>query len=182
MFGRSFALTGILVLAGLSAGAASVRAHALEVECEPLPGHKVRVTSWYSARPKSFPAQDARVRVYGPDHHLLAEGRTDEQGIFIFTYASAEPLEVEVYQNGHRKAQKLTPSGGASSDRAAAQERGGPAPRTLVGSREQDSSAWVKDVLVGVGFLLALAAFVLGVRNARTLRRLEKSEQGTRPR
>jgi hypothetical protein len=35
----------------------------------------------------------------------------------------------------------------------------------------------LKDVLVGVGFLLALGAFVLSVRNARQLRRLRQSKE-----
>jgi hypothetical protein len=33
----------------------------------------------------------------------------------------------------------------------------------------------VKDVLVGVGFLLAVAAFVLSLRNARQLRELQRT-------
>jgi nickel transport protein len=41
------------------------------------------------------------------------------------------------------------------------------------------SSPWpLKDVLIGVGFLLAVAAFVLGVRNARELRRLRQQGPG----
>jgi hypothetical protein len=37
----------------------------------------------------------------------------------------------------------------------------------------------VKDVLVGVGFLLALAAFVLSLWNARQLRRFRSGRRGT---
>lgn len=43
--------------------------------------------------------------------------------------------------------------------------------RTPTGERSQ---VGVKEVLIGVGFLLALAAFVLSLRNARQLRELKK--------
>ncbi len=42
---------------------------------------------------------------------------------------------------------------------------------------ERDSGVPVKDVLVGVGFLLAVAAFLLSLRNAQKLRALARPEK-----
>jgi cobalt/nickel transport system permease protein len=164
----------LAVAAGLLVPAGEARAHALMVDCEVLPGQKVRVSSWYSARPKSFPAQEARVRVYGPDNRLLTEGQTDDKGLFEFSYPKPEPLTVEVYQLGHRQTVALF--------QAAADGIGPAAPKSAEGSGEVFSSAGqheqsvVRDVLIGVGFLLALAAFVLSLRNARRLRALQGPE------
>jgi cobalt/nickel transport system permease protein len=147
----------------------TARAHALLMECEVLPGHKVRVVAWYSARPKSFPAQEARVRVYSTGEHLLIAGKTDEKGTFIFSYERPEPLTVEVYQLGHRQVVSLF---GSAAELTAAGPSSPDAPRTSVfvpAGKEE-----LKDVVTGIGFLLALAAFVLSVRNARRLRALRQ--------
>jgi cobalt/nickel transport system permease protein len=158
----------LAVAAGLLVPAGRAQAHALEAECEVLPGNKVRVSAWYSARPHSFPAQEARVRVLGPGDRVLREGQTDEKGQFVFRYERQEPLTVEVYQEGHRKVVALF---GAQPSPSAAESDAGTAP--VVGSAAGPHEEPVlKDVLIGVGFLLALAAFVLSVRNARHLRAL----------
>jgi hypothetical protein len=41
---------------------------------------------------------------------------------------------------------------------------------------ERDSGFPVKDLMVGVGFVLAAAAFILSLRNAQKLRRLAHPE------
>jgi cobalt/nickel transport system permease protein len=169
----------LAVAGGLLVPARAARAHALEADWDPLPGHKVRITSWYSARPRSFPAQGARVRVFGPENHRpVAEGQTDDKGVFVFHYEKQEPLTVEVYQEGHLKTLRLFEGGtaGTVAD-SPGQDGAGPAgrqtvPPTLPAGRHEESV--LRDVLIGVGFLLALAAFVLSVRNGRRLRALAR--------
>ena len=48
-------------------------------------------------------------------------------------------------------------------------------PSAAVPLAERESGTTVKDVLVGVGFLLALAGFVLSLRNAQKLRAMGRS-------
>jgi hypothetical protein len=79
------------------------------------------------------------------------------------------------------------PGGGAAEAPAAVVKRT-PPPETAAGGEpfaaerplaDRSVPLPLKDVLIGIGFLLAVAAFVLGVRNARELRRLR--QQGPRP-
>jgi cobalt/nickel transport system permease protein len=156
----------LFVSFGLLAAAQPAHAHTLEVECELLAGNKVLVSSRYLARPRSFPAQQAQVHVYGPDKQIVAQGRTNNNGEFIFHYAKKEPLTVEVYQEGHRQTVTLF------SEVAPSAAQGTTAPK-VYSSREQHDQPWLRDSLIGIGFVLALAAFVLSVRNARRLRALE---------
>jgi cobalt/nickel transport system permease protein len=164
----------VLVSAGLLGSARPARAHALLVECETLPENKVKVSSWYSARPRSFPAQEAQVRVYGPDKYIVAEGKTDEKGEFVFHYAKQEPLRVEVDQEGHRATVVLFDKDTETTSSAPAGS-GTTAPQ-VYSSLEQHEQPWLRDTLTGIGFVLALAAFVLSVRNARRLRDLQKAQ------
>jgi hypothetical protein len=142
-----------------------------------LPGKKVEVASRYKLIPRSVPAEGARVRVFRPDGRLLVEGRTDEQGKFLFSYEKVESLRVEVYQDGHLAEARLAAA--ALGNPSGAE----PATRPQPGEDPADSH-WredVKDVLVGVGFLLAAGAFVLSLRNARRLRDLKKTLEGRAP-
>lgn len=170
---RYGALTGLAVLALLLlAGAA--RAHRLEAEYRVLPDHKVQVESWFDLGGDS--PRGARVRVLRADGSLLTEGKLNGEGVFVFAYGEAEPLRVVVDAGaGHRKvlevaAQELTP--GAAAAPGSPGEDAGPA---FPGPRaDRSARVSVKDVLVGVGFLLAVAAFVLSLRNARQLRELKR--------
>jgi hypothetical protein len=89
MFRRSGPLTTAVLL--LLAGPA--HAHRLEAEAVVRPFGLVQVESWYETGdlPRS-----ARVEVFGPDGQRLLEGRTDNQGAFVFPYGGAGPLRVEV--------------------------------------------------------------------------------------
>lgn len=178
-----------LVLAAIVVTAAPVRAHRLVAAYQALPGNKVRVSARYKVIPKSIPAQDARVRVFRPGDKLLAEGRTDDNGQFNFSYATVEPLRVEVYQEGHREEILI---GASELETASAQAdialdtpspaRIGPPDGKDPGAStapEEGARSWIKDILVGIAFLLALAAFLLSLRNARALARLKNgSAQG----
>jgi hypothetical protein len=159
-------MTALLLAAG------EARAHRLVVECSVLPGQKVLVSSRYKAIPRSIPAQEARVRVFRADGQVLVEGQTDEQGQFLFSYPKAEPLRIEVYQDGHRAEAELPAAElgnvSATEEKARPAKEGTPAED---GWREE-----IKEVLVGISFLLAAAAFFLSLRNARKLRELKQGK------
>lgn len=177
MFGRCVALTLLsLVLCPWSLA----RAHRLDAEYVVLPGHKVQVECWFETGDSP---RAAKVQVFRAGGQLLAEGQLNDQGLFIFSFQDVEPLTVVVNAGaGHRKelripATRLTsimaPNGqevGVGKDAA---DSSAPVPRV-----DRSSPGSIKDVLVGVGFLLALAAFVLSLRNARRVRELMR----TRPR
>ncbi|HJT78567.1 MAG TPA: hypothetical protein VJ739_15285, partial [Gemmataceae bacterium] len=110
---------------------------------------------------------------------------------FVFTYGEPEALKVVVDAVGHRKELDIAERELAQSEApaTAAKSRGAPA-STAPGSvdpkpfADRSPRVSVKDVLIGVGFLLAVAAFVLSLRNARQLRELKQThpEEGARPR
>jgi hypothetical protein len=174
---RIHSLTGLALLAGillLLFPAGEARAHRLNAQVFLLPEHKVQVESWFDNDTKP---RGAKVEVFKANGPLLARGQLDEQGIFVFTLAELEPFRVVVSAGeGHRKEvtisgdelaakQTVTPSGSAQT--------ASPAPIPLA---EHASGEQVKDVLIGVGFLLALAAFILSLRNARQLKELRQSQ------
>jgi hypothetical protein len=154
----------LLATAGL---ASEARAHRLEGEYQVLPGGKVRVEAWFET---GDAPRGAKVRVFRPDGGpLLPEpGAMDAQGVYVFAYDRAERLRVVISAGeGHRKeltipAAELASPGSAGADAAPARERGRELP--------------IKDLLLGITFLLALGAFVLSLRNARRLRALSRPE------
>lgn len=173
MHGRIAPLTRLAVLVLLLAAPGPARAHRLEAEYRVLPGNKVQVESWFDLTGDS--PKGAQVRVYRADGQLLTDGKLDEQGLFVFSYQEPESLRVVVSAGaGHQKelmipARALGADGTAAAPKEAPGMSNPPEPFADRGARVS-----VKDVLAGVGFLLALAAFVLSVRNARDLRRLQR--------
>jgi hypothetical protein len=168
-----------LLLAGLitvaTAGHAS--AHRLEAEYHVLPDGKVQIESWFDLTGNS--PKGAVVQVFRADGQALTEGRLDSQGIYVFTVKAPEPLRVVVSAgDGHRK-ELVIPAAELRQSKAnsepdvafAADQASSPAPVPMA---DRSSRVSIKDVLIGIGFLLALAAFVLSVRNARRLGELKK--------
>jgi cobalt/nickel transport system permease protein len=164
----------------LSPGAAW--AHALNAEYRVDPANQsVWVESWFSGG--AIP-RNASVRVFRSDGALYCEGKMDGKGQFSFHYEKAEPLRVVVDASlGHVKELKIPPEALAPAADTIKSEPGAkpdtepPAPEPFV---SRDTGLPLKDILAGVGFLLALAAFVMSLFNARRLRQLT-SPPGTRP-
>ncbi len=162
----------------------SARAHRLEGEYRVLPGGKVLVESWFDLTGDS--PHGARVTVSRSDGRLLAEGELDAGGRFVFAYTTAEALHVAVSAGaGHRKdldipaaelAQGLSPTTTAGEP-ASAPGDGPPAPPPAI---DRGPRVSVRDVLTGVGFVLAAAAFALSIRNARRLRHLARESRRRR--
>jgi hypothetical protein len=161
----------LLVALSFLLAAGTAHAHRLDAAFVVLADRQVRLESWFDLGgvPKG-----ASVKVFRPGQRLLAEGQLDEEGCFVFRFAEAEPLEVIVSTAGHRTsliipAEALAPSPAQSATTESSPIAGGPA------RVRHDGDGWrerLKEALIGVGFLLGLAGFLLSWRNARQLRSL----------
>jgi nickel transport protein len=167
----SFILRPFL-LAGLTAllGSRAAYAHRLDAQAFVLPDRRVQIESWFSS---GEPARGAKVQVLRADGSPLVEGRLDEKGIFIFKPLTSEKLTVIVSAGmGHRK--ELTIAGDdlaralSSTSEKKEIESTSPDPVPLA---DRSPAYPIKDVLLGITFLLALAAFMMSVRNQRRLKR-----------
>ncbi len=177
----------LLAVLGTLLSAAPARAHRLEAEAKVLPGGQVRVESWFDLTGDS--PKGAKLEVLRPDGSLLTRGELDEKGLFVFRVTKAEALKVVVSTVGHRNefvipqeeleralAGGKGPAEGEPPLPAAGQAGAFGVPPTPSADRSARVSA--KDVLVGVAFVLAAAAFVLSLRNARRLRELGRGREG----
>src|SRR6266481_7953810 len=151
---RSFLIVTVFLMSFfvIAAWPSWARAHRLEAEARTKKIQKVNIESWFDLG--GVPA-GARVQVFRKNgHQLLLEQVLDENGQFTF-YADWEPLHVVISAgDGHQKEIDIQPEADVTS----------PLP-----DADRSSRIGIKDILVGVGFLLALAAFVLSVRNHRRI-------------
>jgi cobalt/nickel transport system permease protein len=147
-------LIWLLALLGLPLLAGPAYAHRLNAEYSLLPDGRVRISSWFAIT--GDPPEKAKVEVFSPADHLLTEGALDGKGEFVFQPPAQGIVHVVVSAGaGHRAELTFT--------------QGQPAPPgPSTSSRQADAP--LRDVLLGVTFMLAVAAFVLSVRNARRLR------------
>jgi cobalt/nickel transport system permease protein len=152
----------VLALAGVALTGQPARAHRLEAEPKvDVKKKQVTIESWYET---GDPPKEAAAKVVREDGSVLAEGPIDAKGRFTFTYDKPESLRVQISApGGHRATVRLT-----AKELGAAEEA--PEPRREAGTRGQD-------VLLGLTFLLALAAFVLSWRNGRRLAALTRSPE-----
>lgn len=179
-WGASWKLaTTALLLAALAASEA--QAHRLDAQLFVLPNRKIQVESWFS---NGDAAKGAKVQVFGAQEQLLSEGHLNEQGVFVFSYGEAVPRTVVITaEAGHRKELTLSASvltralAPPTMDTSAGANEVSPAPVPLA---ERDATGALKDTVIGIGFLLAVAAFVLSLRNAQKLRALGRPSEKTR--
>jgi hypothetical protein len=175
----SLSKPGVLILAVIAFSLAvpeNVHAHRLEAEYRILAGHIIQIESWFDLTGQS--PRGATVQIYGSDHHLLTEGKLDADGLFRFPFTRAEPLHVVIRAGaGHRKDLDITQieleralANGAAQSGTAGESFGGVSVDGPRADRTPRTS--IKDLLLGVALLLALAAFVLSVRNGRRLREM----------
>jgi cobalt/nickel transport system permease protein len=147
-------------------------AHRLNAEFYVLPDRQIRIESYF--QDDSIP-REATVEVRREDGSLLVQGRVDDKGCFLFRFTQAESLHATIDAGaGHRitlviPRDKLEPATDDAAPAAQGPFRGATTHDAL---REQ-----IKDGLVGISFVLSVAAFVLSWRNSRRLRRSEKESQ-----
>lgn len=168
----SVAVGVLLLLLGMPHAA---WAHRLEGQYKVLPGGKIRVESWFDLTGDS--PVGAKVRALGPMDEVLADGKLDDKGFFTFEVVRAETLRVVISAGGgHRKELLIKDSELASFISRAGgspkQESGTEVARESPSPSERRSGVTLQDVLVGVGFVLAVAAFVISLRNAQAIRKL----------
>ena len=164
----------LLALLALFLTANAASAHRLHADYFVLPDRQVRIESYFDDG-KAPP--NATIEVHRPDSTLLAKGRSDDQGSFLFRFTDAESLEVTVNAGaGHQTTvfiprEKLEPPGTTSQENAVTPAAQGP----FRGVERHDLlREQIKDALIGVGFLLSVAAFVLSWRTNRRLRQRDK--------
>jgi hypothetical protein len=101
---RRFAMPA-LVLAAYCASTPLAWAHSIGFSCKLL-GDLVRVEAYFS---DDTPAIAAHVVVRNEQNAIVAEGRTDDRGVWIFARPAAARYDVTVDGGaGHRLTQKLT--------------------------------------------------------------------------
>jgi hypothetical protein len=172
---RNVTQVSVLLLAALAGLAApgTARAHRLEADYRVLPDGRVEVESWFDLTGDS--PQGATVQVFrGAD--VVTEGKLNDKGLFSFKAARSEPLRVVVSAGaGHRKELVIPMQETARAET--------PGPTPMMESRgsqtegtfaDRNSRVSIKDVVTGIGFLLAASAFVLSLRNARALREMRR--------
>jgi cobalt/nickel transport system permease protein len=170
----------LFAVVGLLWTAAPAQAHRLDADYRVRPDGKVQVESWFDVGGKA-PA-GAKVQVFRLDGVLLSEGALDEQGIFVFAPKEVENLKVVVSAGaGHRaefvvSREKLRQS--ATEDPVKPVGGLSPVPTPLIDRSYQFP---YKETLSGIGFLLALAAFVMSLRNMQYLRELKRAQEGAAP-
>lgn len=168
--------TALAVFIALWMTANPAHAHRLQASYYFVADGKVRIESYFDDNkiPRS-----ATVEVRRPDGRLLAKGPLDDQGRFVFALDDAESLQVTINAGaGHRKSfvipcehlQRMAEPPHEDTPKSAAQ---GP----FAGRDSQDAlREQIKDALIGVSFLLSVAAFLL---SWRTNRRQQQSEKGS---
>jgi cobalt/nickel transport system permease protein len=133
---------------------------------------KVQIDGWFD--PGDTPMKGAKVQVFRPGQQLLAEGQMDDNGTFVFPFPEAEPLQVIINAGaGHRTTLTIPRE---KLERIAKVE---PRPLGSGGNKREHPETWreqIKDSLVGISFLLSVAAFLLSWRTSRRLRRSEKTQ------
>src|SRR5579875_632847 len=156
----------LAALAALLLTAEPTHAHRLQADYFIVAGRQVRIESYFD---DGKTPQSATVEVRRPNGQLLTKGSVDDKGCFVFTFDKAEPFEVTIHAGaGHRKS-FVIPRQQLEQSTAAPVQGPFPGKETYDAWREQ-----IKDVLIGVSFLLSLAAFFLSWRTSRRLRRSEK--------
>jgi nickel transport protein len=174
-------ITLLLALLALMAASGQARAHRLEADYRVLPEQRVEVEAWFDLTRDS--PKGAAVQVLRADGTALTEGRLDADGMFAFSFDTVESLKVVVNAGaGHRKELNI-PADELAKVADTGKTPAAPAPEPAAPHRfaERTPAVGIKDVITGVGFLLALGAFVLSVRNARQLRRLAGARRGLSP-
>jgi cobalt/nickel transport system permease protein len=129
-----------------------------------LPDGQVQIDGWFD--PGGTPMKDAKVQVFRSERRLVVEGQMDENGTFLFRFTEAEPLEVVVNAGaGHRASLVVYPEKWAETETRESSVR------------REHGETWreqIKEAMIGVSFLLSVAAFVLSWRNSRRLRQREE--------
>jgi hypothetical protein len=154
----------------------TAQAHRLNAQAFLLPNKQVQIEAWFST---GEAAKGATVEVRNNAQQLVSSGQLNADGIYVFPFTAPETLTVSVAAGGGHRAQlSITAEQLAAANSGAAtgtpDASNGPSRRSEpIAISAHDPDMPIKDILIGAGFLLALAAFVLSLRNAKKLRDLK---------
>lgn len=154
----------VLVFAAIFGAPSIAFAHRLVTDFKVLPDNRIQVEAWFDVGGDA--AIGAHVSAYADGGELLAEGTINSEGLFVFPIARKSPLRVMVSAaGGHRREFMI----GAEDLQNPIQTN---VPLRPLADRSAQIAA--KDVVLGISFVLAVAALVLSMRNAKRLRALAK--------
>jgi cobalt/nickel transport system permease protein len=167
----------------LLAFAGPALAHRLEAAYRVLPDKRVEIESWFDIPGDNGDTpRGAKVQVFHADGSLLTEGVMDSRGLFLFGFEKAESLRVVVNAGqGHAKELKIPKEElekPTSPDSTTPDDSGGSATSVAQPFANRASTFQFRDVLIALAFIFGVAAFVLSVRNALTLRELRRRRGG----
>jgi hypothetical protein len=167
---------GAVTLLALLFTASSLWAHALEARFLLLPDKKVKIEAWFET---DDPANNAKVEVFGPDQKLLVNGKTDADGFFTFSLTSLEPLEVKINAGGgHGKILAISADDLSKPTADPGRPQYGSVKPESKGDVGDGVVAFpVREVILGVSFLLAVAAFAISIHNAQAIKKLKGQQQ-----
>ncbi len=172
--------TLLVAVVVLLAGPGLAHAHKLNALWRPLSDQQVQIESFF---PQGYPPRDATATVYRADGSKLTDGALDDKGHFVFHYDKAEDLRIVVRAaagtlDEHTAVVNIAAKElSSSADAPTAPATDSADARGSFAFNEESLVANLKDFLIGIGFLLAVAAFVLSLRNARQLRELKRARQ-----
>lgn len=159
---RSPALLLVLLVPLLTPSVA--QAHRLDADYRLLPDGMVEIECWFGLAGDA--PRGAKVQVFRRDASLLTEGTVDEKGRFRFPMVGKEPLKVVINAGvGHRKEIRIPGN-------AEEQIPDDPPPSLVYSSRNRRDDFAL--MVIGVGVIVAVAGFVLSLRNAWAIRALRK--------
>jgi ABC-type Co2+ transport system permease subunit len=169
----------LLVPVVLLACARPAYAHRLEAEYHILPERRIQIEAWFDLTGDS--ANGAEVQVLRPDGQILTTGKTDAGGLFVFTYDRVEALTVKVNAGmGHAK--ELTiPAANLTAVMENKQTADSFQPSEDPKMKADRTSHFqFRDILIVLGFIFGVAAFVLTLRHGAALRELQRQQQKNR--
>ena len=151
-------------------------AHRLEADYRVLPERRIQIETWFDITGDS--ANGAEVQVLGSGGQILATGKTDAKGLFVFSYDKAEALTVKVNAGmGHAK--ELTIPAAKLAEITDKKQDAVPSlpPENSQTFADRTSHVQFRDILIVLGFIFGLAAFVLSLRHGAALRELQRQQQ-----
>jgi cobalt/nickel transport system permease protein len=186
---RSQSLTLLIALLAVLASPSLACAHRLIGAYRVLPERRVQIQSFFDS---GVPPRDATVKVMRPDKSTLAEGALDEKGLFAFHFDQAEDLSIEIRAAAGTIDEHTTLFTIPAKDLALSESDWTTSASPAPGALDEKAPfvlgqvSWLanlRDALIGIGFLLATAAFILSLRNARRLKAITKAmakQEGSR--
>ncbi len=146
-------MTSWLAFIALVVAPQAAQAHAIGLSCK-LAGQLVRVEAYFS---DDTPGIDALIVVRDREQAVVAQGRTDDRGVWTFPRPPAGRYEVSVDAGaGHRAKQQLVIPEAAAESASGETAAGGGSPR-----EEFTRIPWLK-LTLGMGIISLLTAGWLG--------------------